>query len=43
MNVNKVMLGLYEAHAQLKSLAAELQAQPTLKNWAANSLKSRAF
>ncbi|MCC4290460.1 hypothetical protein [Vreelandella aquamarina] len=29
MNVNKAMLGLYEAHAQLKSLAAELQAQPT--------------
>ena len=29
MNVDKVMLGLYEAHAQLKSLAAELQVQPT--------------
>lgn len=29
MNVDKVMLGLYAAHAQLKSLAAELQVQPT--------------
>ena len=29
MNVDKVMLGLYEAHAQLRSLAAELQVQPT--------------
>lgn len=29
MNVNKTMLGLYEAHAQLGNLAAELQVQPT--------------
>ena len=29
MNVNSIMLGLYEAHTQLKSLAAELQVQPT--------------
>ncbi|SDI51405.1 hypothetical protein SAMN04487867_10839 [Vreelandella titanicae] len=29
MNVNKTMLGLYEAHAQLENLAAELQVQPT--------------